>query len=51
MAKGPNPLKGWQVDPATIRLVGSDLSRPECILAERDGSLWERSSMLIQARY
>jgi sugar lactone lactonase YvrE len=36
----PNPLAGWQVDPATIRTVGHDLSRPECILAERDGSLW-----------
>ena len=40
----PNPLKGWQVDPATIRMVGTDLSRPECILAERDGSLWAADS-------
>lgn len=40
MARGPNPLKGWQLNPATIRHVGHDLSRPECILAERDGSLW-----------
>jgi gluconolactonase len=36
----PNPLAGWQVDPATIRTIGSGLARPECILAERDGSLW-----------
>jgi len=36
----PNPLKGWQLDPAAMRSVGHDLSRPECILAERDGSLW-----------
>jgi gluconolactonase len=36
----PNPLIGWQVDPATIRTIGHDLSRPECILAEADGSLW-----------
>ncbi len=36
----PNPLVGWQVDPTTIRMIGSGLSRPECILAERDGSLW-----------
>jgi sugar lactone lactonase YvrE len=35
-----NPLKGWQVDRAVIRHVGRDLQRPECILAERDGSLW-----------
>jgi sugar lactone lactonase YvrE len=36
----PNPLKGWQIDPAHIRMLGHDLARPECILAERDGSLW-----------
>lgn len=36
----PNPLAGWQVDRASIRHVGHDLQRPECILAERDGSLW-----------
>jgi sugar lactone lactonase YvrE len=35
-----NPLKGWQLDPAAIRHAGHDLQRPECILAERDGSLW-----------
>ena len=39
-APGPNPLVGWQVDPASIRRVGTDLQRPECILAERDGTLW-----------
>jgi sugar lactone lactonase YvrE len=38
--RGANPLKGWQLDPAAIRHVGHDLARPECILAERDGSLW-----------
>lgn len=36
----PNPLKGWQVDRASIRTIGRDLQRPECILAERDGTLW-----------
>lgn len=35
-----NPLKGFQVDPADIRYIGHDLQRPECILAERDGTLW-----------
>lgn len=35
-----NPIDGFQVDPATIRTVGHDLQRPECILAEADGSLW-----------
>jgi sugar lactone lactonase YvrE len=39
MAKN-NPLNGWQVDRAAIRHVGRDLQRPECILAERDGTLW-----------
>jgi sugar lactone lactonase YvrE len=33
-------LRGWQVDRATIRTIGRDLQRPECILAERDGTLW-----------
>ena len=36
----PNPIDGFEVDPATIRTVGHDLQRPECILAEPDGSLW-----------
>jgi sugar lactone lactonase YvrE len=36
----PNPLTGWQLDPASVRFVGRDLSRPECILAEPDGALW-----------
>jgi sugar lactone lactonase YvrE len=40
----PNPLAGWQVDPSHIRTVGRDLLRPECILAERDGSLWTADS-------
>jgi sugar lactone lactonase YvrE len=40
MNKKPNPLIGWQVDRTQIRHVGHDLQRPECILAEPDGSLW-----------
>jgi gluconolactonase len=36
----PNPLDGFTVDRATIRTIGQDLQRPECILAERDGTLW-----------
>lgn len=35
-----NPLDGFTVDRAAIRYVGTDLQRPECILAERDGTLW-----------
>lgn len=40
MSRSPNPLDGFTVDPAAIRYVGEGLQRPECILAERDGSLW-----------
>src|SRR5207249_7603378 len=36
----PNPLGGWRVDRDSIRTIGHDLQRPECILAERDGTLW-----------
>jgi len=35
-----NPIRGFQVDPAHIRFIGHDLQRPECILAEPDGTLW-----------
>jgi gluconolactonase len=35
-----NPLSAWQVDRNDIRMVGHNLLRPECILAEPDGTLW-----------
>lgn len=35
-----NPLRGWQVERDAIRFVGQDLQRPECIIAQRDGTLW-----------
>ncbi len=40
MSTNNNPLKGWQVDRSQIRTRGVDLQRPECILAEPDGTLW-----------
>ncbi len=40
LAKTLNPLQDWQVDRESIRTIGRDLQRPECILAERDGTLW-----------
>lgn len=40
MPMSGNPLAGWQVDRAQIRTIGHDLQRPECILAEKDGTLW-----------
>lgn len=35
-----NPLQGFTVDRAQIKTIGRELQRPECILAERDGTLW-----------
>jgi sugar lactone lactonase YvrE len=35
-----NPIRDFRVDPAGILYAGHDLQRPECILAERDGTLW-----------
>jgi gluconolactonase len=35
-----NPLDGFEIDRSSIRYVGADLQRPECILAESDGTLW-----------
>ncbi|HEX8507244.1 MAG TPA: SMP-30/gluconolactonase/LRE family protein [Hymenobacter sp.] len=35
-----NPLLGWQVNRADIRYIGQDLQRPECVLAEPDGTIW-----------
>lgn len=35
-----NPLSGFQVDRNEIQYTGCDLQRPECILAEQDGTLW-----------
>ena len=35
-----NPLRGFTVDRAQIRTIGHTLQRPECILAEPDGTLW-----------
>jgi gluconolactonase len=39
-AMAKNPLKGFRVHTAEIQYIGHDLQRPECILAEPDGSLW-----------
>jgi gluconolactonase len=35
-----NPILDFVLDPSAIRYVGSGLQRPECILAEPDGTLW-----------
>jgi gluconolactonase len=35
-----NPLKGFRISRDDLQFVGRDLQRPECILAEPDGTLW-----------
>ena len=35
-----NPIDGFTIDRNAITYLGHDLQRPECVLAERDGSLW-----------
>ncbi len=35
-----NPILDFTLDPASLRYIGHDLQRPECILAEPDGTLW-----------
>lgn len=40
MNRSSNPLIGWSLDRSLIKTIGRDLQRPECILAERDGTLW-----------
>jgi sugar lactone lactonase YvrE len=36
----PNPIDGFRIDRDAITYLGHDLQRPECVLAEPDGSLW-----------
>ena len=35
-----NPVLDFGIDRTTLGYLGQDLQRPECILAERDGTLW-----------
>jgi len=35
-----NPIKDFSIDPDAVSYIGKDLQRPECILAEPDGSIW-----------
>ena len=35
-----NPILDFEIDRNAIGFVGHDLQRPECILAEPDGTLW-----------
>lgn len=33
-------IRNFHLDPSAISMTGADLSRPECILAAQDGTLW-----------
>lgn len=35
-----NPILDFGIDTDALQYIGHDLQRPECILAERDGTLW-----------
>ena len=35
-----NPIDGFTLDKKGVNFIGSGLQRPECILAEKDGTLW-----------
>lgn len=35
-----NPILDFAIDTSAVRFIGHDLQRPECILAEPDGTLW-----------
>jgi hypothetical protein len=35
-----NPLKGFNVNRDDIKYLGKDLQRPECILTEKNGTVW-----------
>jgi sugar lactone lactonase YvrE len=35
-----NPILDFGIDSSTLHFIGHDLQRPECILAEPDGTLW-----------
>lgn len=36
----PNPILDFAIDRSSIQYIGEALQRPECILAERNGTLW-----------
>ena len=36
----PNPVLDFGIDKNKLRSIGTDLQRPECILAERNGIVW-----------
>jgi len=39
-----NPVLDFEIDRSKLQYIGQGLQRPECILAERDGTLWSADS-------
>jgi len=39
-----NPILDFGIDTSQLKYIGEGLQRPECILAERDGTLWSADS-------
>ncbi len=39
-----NPVLDFGIDTSQLKYIGEGLQRPECILAERDGTLWSADS-------
>ena len=35
-----NPIDGFTITKDDFKFIGNSLQRPECILAEKDGTLW-----------
>lgn len=41
-----NPILAFGTDRDAIQYIGEDLHRPECLLVERDGTLWSADAGL-----
>jgi gluconolactonase len=39
-----NPVLDFEIDRSQLQYIGNGLQRPECILAEKDGTLWSADS-------
>ena len=39
-----NPVLDFGIDASKLNYIGEGLQRPECILAEKDGTLWSADS-------
>jgi len=44
LARMENPILQFEIDKSKLQYIGNSLQRPECILAEKDGTLWSADS-------